>query len=163
MSWKKAKIRLNEVLRANDNAHTTALSWAVGISISFSPFLGLHTALAFLLAFLFRLNKVDVLLGSLVINPWTLPAYWLAATTLGGIILGQPSHFLTFGPHLVPSNWFPVAAALHPRGWLWQATIKWFVGASLLAGVAGIGTYFGLRWLMDSYYQQNSSRPPEKT
>lgn len=149
MSWKKVKARLKTVLAAGENSHTIALSWAVGVSIGFSPFLGLHTVLALVLAFLFRLNKVDVLVGTLIINPWTFPAYWLAATTLGGIILGQPSPSL--GSHPLPKDFFAIAA-LRPGGWLWQEVAKWFFGASVFAALLGTGTYFGLRWLMHHHH-----------
>lgn len=161
MIWKKAKVRLNAVLGEGDDVHRIALSWAVGVSIGFSPILGLHTVLALLLAFLLRLNKLDVLLGTLVINPWTLPAYWLAATTLGGIILGQPCHF--FGSHLIPKDVFTVAFSLHWRGWLWQVMVGWFVGASVFAAVAGASTYFGLRWLLGSPRRHALTTPPGET
>ncbi|MGQ9752645.1 MAG: DUF2062 domain-containing protein [Thermoanaerobaculaceae bacterium] len=161
MSWKKAKARLTAMLGAGDDAHRIALSWAVGVSIGFSPILGLHTVLALLLAFLLRLNKLDVLLGTMVINPWTLPAYWLAATTLGGIILGQPPH--AFGSHLIPKDLFTAAAALRRGGWLWQVVVGWFVGASVFAAVAGASTYFGLRWLLGSHRRHALAKPPRET
>lgn len=161
MIWKKAKVRLNAVLGAGDDAHRIALSWAVGVSIGFSPILGLHTVLAVLLAFLLRLNKLDVLLGTQVINPWTLPAYWPAATTLGGIILGQPSH--AFASYLIPKDVFKAAFALHRGGWLWQLMVGWFVGASVFAVVAGASTYFGLRWLLSSHRRHALAKPPGET
>ena len=58
------------------------------IGIGLSPLMGLHTVLALVLALLFRLNKVDVLLGTLIINPWTLTLFFPAAVYLGKRITG---------------------------------------------------------------------------
>src|ERR1035441_11014959 len=57
-----------------------AASFAIGVAISFTPLFGLHWIIALLLAFILRLNKVDVLLGTLVVNPLTIPAVAPAAT-----------------------------------------------------------------------------------
>ncbi|MFI5143770.1 MAG: DUF2062 domain-containing protein, partial [Thermoanaerobaculales bacterium] len=52
--------RLQSVVGVKEPPARLAAAWAVGIGIGMSPFLGLHTAIALLLAFAFRLNKVDV-------------------------------------------------------------------------------------------------------
>ena len=61
--------RLAAALGANQPASRVAAAWAVGVGIGLSPALGLHTALALAVALAFRLNKVDVLLGTLIVNP----------------------------------------------------------------------------------------------
>lgn len=56
-----------------------ALSFCMGTYIAFCPFVGLHTAMVFLLSWLFRLNWGVTLASSCFINnPWTLiPVYGL--------------------------------------------------------------------------------------
>jgi uncharacterized protein len=78
------------LLRLEDPPHRTALAFAIGVWIAFFPLVGTHTALALLIAFAFRLNRVTLLLGAYVNNPWTLVPLFMAGTFLGGLLLGIP-------------------------------------------------------------------------
>jgi uncharacterized protein len=78
------KSELKKLLRLDDEPGKIALSFAVGIFITFSPFYGLHTILGILLFTLFRLNKVAVLIGAALNLPWFtpgvyFPCYWVGA------------------------------------------------------------------------------------
>lgn len=64
-----------------------AASFAIGVAISFTPLIGLHWIIALLLALILKLNKVDVLLGTLVVNPLTLPAVAAVAIPIGRLLL----------------------------------------------------------------------------
>ncbi len=55
---------LQALLHVEDTPHRTALAFGVGVLIAFSPFLGIHMGIALLVAFLFRLNRVAMLLGT---------------------------------------------------------------------------------------------------
>src|SRR2546422_11400139 len=79
----------HKVLVLEDTPERIALGFAVGVFLAFSPFLGLHTLLGLTLAFLFGLNRVAVLVGLFVNNPWTLVPIYAAATYIGGIFLGD--------------------------------------------------------------------------
>lgn len=84
--------KILEVLGRSEPSGEIAASWAVGIAISFSPFLGFHWLVAIIVAWSFRLNKVDVLLGTfLPVNPWTIVPIYSAATGLGWFILHSRS------------------------------------------------------------------------
>jgi uncharacterized protein (DUF2062 family) len=78
---------LNHLLHTHDTPERTALAYAVGVFFGFSPFLGLHTVLGLLVAFVFNLNRVAVLLGIYSNLPWILPAYYTLATMLGAALL----------------------------------------------------------------------------
>jgi uncharacterized protein (DUF2062 family) len=66
------------------------LAFSLGVVIAFSPTYGLHTASVFFFAWVFRLNVLAVLSGSLINNPWTLvPVLGLTFWT-GFQITGQP-------------------------------------------------------------------------
>ena len=62
---------LTQVLHLNESPHRTALAFAVGVFIAFSPTYGLHTLSALFCAWAFRLNLVALMAGALINNPWT--------------------------------------------------------------------------------------------
>jgi uncharacterized protein (DUF2062 family) len=82
--------QLRQVLHLNEPPHRTALAFAVGAFIAFSPTYGLHTLSVFFLAWAFRLNAAAVLAGSLINNPWTVVPILGATVWAGFRCLGMP-------------------------------------------------------------------------
>src|SRR3981189_1664808 len=80
---------LDALLHIDDTPERTAAAFAVGVFFGFSPFLGLHTLLGIIVAFLFNLNRVAVLLGVYSNLPWFLAPYYAIATMVGAEITGQ--------------------------------------------------------------------------
>ena len=78
---------LEQLLHTHDTPHRTALAYALGVFLGFSPILGLHTVLGLALAFVFRLNRVAVVLGVYSNLPWLVPAYYTLATIAGAAVL----------------------------------------------------------------------------
>jgi uncharacterized protein (DUF2062 family) len=78
-------------LALEDTPQRIAFGFAVGVFLAFSPLLGLHTFLGLTLAFLFGLNRVAVLVGVFINNPWTLVPIYAAATYVGGALIGFPA------------------------------------------------------------------------
>jgi uncharacterized protein (DUF2062 family) len=74
---------LKKLLRIEDTPERTALAFSIGIFLGFSPFLGLHTLTGLAIAFLFKLNRVAILLGVWSNTPWWLVPYYTLATWLG--------------------------------------------------------------------------------
>lgn len=133
----------------HEPAHEIALSFAVGAAISFSPLLGLHFPMAILAALLFRLNKIDVLIGTYVpVNPWTMVPIFTGAATLGSFVIHRHGP----GKHLTLVPWEKLAS---PRFWFssspaeWEAAIapigpillSFALGSTIFAIVAGMATY----------------------
>src|SRR5512138_83756 len=86
--FRKAFRRL---LAIDDPPERTALAFSIGVFIAFSPFLGLHTILATLLAFIFRFNKIAIYSGTFVNNPvLTLVPIIIASYAVGAFIMGRP-------------------------------------------------------------------------
>jgi uncharacterized protein (DUF2062 family) len=81
------KHRFLHMLGSDSPPETVAASFAIGVAISFTPLFGLHWIMALLLAFILRLNKLDVLLGTLVVNPLTVPAVAAVAIPIGRVLL----------------------------------------------------------------------------
>lgn len=63
---------LVQILHLRESPRRTALAFALGVGIAFSPAYGLHTITVFVCAWLFRLNFVALLGGALINNPWTI-------------------------------------------------------------------------------------------
>jgi hypothetical protein len=68
--------KLRGIFYVKETPHKIALSFAFGIFWGFSPFLGLHTIIAFFTAWLLGLNRFIAVAGVYITNPWTIiPAY----------------------------------------------------------------------------------------
>ncbi|MBS0150313.1 MAG: DUF2062 domain-containing protein [Nitrospira sp.] len=79
---------LRQVLHLQESPRRTALAFALGVFIAFSPAYGLHTAMVALCTWLFGLNFVALFAGALINNPWTIipilgATYWTGAFLLG--------------------------------------------------------------------------------
>jgi uncharacterized protein (DUF2062 family) len=124
---------------------TVAASFALGVAISFTPLIGLHWVIALTLAFLLRLNKVDILLGTLVVNPLTLGPVSAVALPLGRIVLRarqEAIHDLPWGQFYKTSFWTTARPAMKTIG------IQWGMGMFSLSIVAGALTYVGMLALL---------------
>jgi uncharacterized protein (DUF2062 family) len=74
---------MGRLLHIEDTPERTALAFSIGIFLGFSPFLGFHTLTGLVIAFLFRLNRVAVLLGIWSNTPWWMVPYYTFATWFG--------------------------------------------------------------------------------
>ncbi|HEY0384930.1 MAG TPA: DUF2062 domain-containing protein [Pyrinomonadaceae bacterium] len=82
---------LRRLLAIDDPPERTALAFSLGVCIAFSPFLGLHTIMATVLAFAFRFNKIAIYTGTFINNPFlTLVPIILASYAVGAFLMGQP-------------------------------------------------------------------------
>jgi uncharacterized protein (DUF2062 family) len=80
---------LEKLLHIEDTPERTAAAFALGVFFGFSPFLGLHTLLGLLFAFLLNLNRVSVMLGVYSNLPWLLGPYYAVTTVLGARLTGH--------------------------------------------------------------------------
>ena len=83
-NYLRSKIR--EALHLGETPQRTALAFALGVFIAFTPTYGLHTASVVFLAWALRLNFPAILVGSLINNPWTVVPI-LGATMWTGFVL----------------------------------------------------------------------------
>lgn len=129
---------LRTLLTLNDTAERTALAFAIGVFLGFSPLLGLHTLIGLALAFLFRLNKVAITVGVYINNPWTLIPFYAFATWVGVQITGMQG--VNLPPDLAIGSLFTAAF----WEWLasqWRLLIPAFVGSTLISLVLGLLAY----------------------
>ncbi|MDE0145976.1 MAG: DUF2062 domain-containing protein [Nitrospira sp.] len=85
-NYLRAKIR--EALHLGETPQRTAIAFALGVFIAFTPTYGLHTASVVFLAWALRLNFPAILVGSLINNPWTVVPILGATMWTGFSLLG---------------------------------------------------------------------------
>ena len=94
---------LKQVLHLRESPQRTALAFAIGVFIAFSPVYGLHTVMVLLCAWALGLNFLALMVGAFLNNPWTLVPILGASYWVGALLLGRsdsPSfdwHDVSFG------------------------------------------------------------------
>jgi hypothetical protein len=96
-SLSRVRSHLVTLLHLKETPHRTALAFAVGAFVAFSPTYGLHTLTVLFCAWAFRLNVVALMAGALINNPWTVVPI-LGATLWTGVQL-------TGLPAVPPADW----------------------------------------------------------
>ncbi|MFH1072349.1 MAG: DUF2062 domain-containing protein [Nanoarchaeota archaeon] len=86
--WKKTKQFLKTFAQTNTTPHEIALGFSIGIFIGIFPTPGISLILALFVIWLFKVNRLAVLLGLPIANPLTSPVFFIAGTKLGSWILG---------------------------------------------------------------------------
>ena len=123
-----------------ESPERVAAAVALGVGIGLSPFIGFHFILAIVLAYVFRLSRLDTVLGSLVGNPWTLPPFFAVGYRVGRALLG-------YSPARVPPlQWERI---LHEDFWVafrgpgfGPRLASFLVGTMLLAVVIALAVYW---------------------
>ncbi len=141
---------IKRLLNIEDTPERTALAYSIGVFLGFSPFLGFHTLLGVAIAFLFRLNRVAVLLGAWSNTPWWIVPYYMAATGLGiwktgyQIDQGVVARTLQLAKDqgITGSDFW---GHLMSQGGL---LLSFMIGSSVLAAALALVAYpFSLRWI----------------
>jgi uncharacterized protein (DUF2062 family) len=142
-SWLRRAV--DQLLQLADTPHRIALAFGIGVWLAFSPLLGLHTVLALLIAYLFRLNRAAMLVGVYVNNPWTLVPLFTAGTVLGCEILGVSTEGLEAIDFRLRGGAFYRTLLEGLRPYLWP----FVVGNTLLGVLSGIAGYVVLREILE--------------
>ena len=134
---------VRRLLAIDDPPERTAFAFSLGVFIAFSPFLGLHTIMATVLAFAFHYNKIAIYAGTFVNNPFlTLVPILLASYAMGAIVLGLPlalpreSMMLLRHPHLFTGEWWE---RLFESGR--RVLLPYFIGGMMLSVVCSLAAY----------------------
>ncbi len=139
----KLKQKFKAILSLDSHPGHIAAGFAVGVFISFTPFLGLHTPLAIAIAFIFRLNKLTCLTGAWVNTPLTVVPALAASYKLGRFLRGKPVNDLT----LRGLEWHhikPYAKSL-------------LLGSSVIGFVAAVAAYFICYWLVTAFRKKDAA------
>lgn len=138
--WRKS---LRRLLAIDDPPERTALAFAIGVFIAFSPFLGLHTIIATVLAVFFRFNKVAIYTGTFVNNPFlTLVPIIIVSFAIGAFVLGRPVAVSAEGmrlltePHLLTGDYW---RRLSYYGW--EIVLPYAIGGMVLSFICSLASY----------------------
>jgi hypothetical protein len=85
----KIKSKIKILMSINESPKKLALSFGIGVFIAISPLWGLHTFIGLGLALLFDLNKLVLMIGIYVTNPWTVIPIYTFTTWCGIKIMGK--------------------------------------------------------------------------
>ncbi|MDX6272241.1 MAG: uncharacterized protein QOD28_3464 [Acidobacteriota bacterium] len=131
------------LLAVDDPPERTALAFSVGVFIAFSPFLGLHTIAATLVAFLFRFNKLAIYTGTFINNPFlTLVPIIALSYALGALIMGRPLSLPEEGLRLLQEPHLLTAAYWRELfTHLWDIVLPFSVGGMALSIVCSLAAY----------------------
>ena len=143
----RASIR--RLLAIDDPPERTALAFSIGVFITFSPILGLHTVIATLLAFLFRFNKVAIYVGTYINNPFTLVPIIIVSYGIGAFILGRPLRIPEEGMELLKHP-HPLTGSYYRQLFTtsWYLVEPFAIGGMALSVVCSVVSYpLTLRWL----------------
>jgi hypothetical protein len=134
---------VRRLLAIDDPPERTALAFAVGVFIAFSPFLGLHTIMATFMAFVFRFNKIAIYSGTFINNPFiTLVPIIAISYAVGALLLGMPLSIPEEGvallrdPELLSSDYYQ---RLFIESW--HVVKPFMVGGMVLSVVCSVLAY----------------------
>jgi len=144
------------LLQVEDSPSRVAAAFGLGIFIAFFPILGIHTGLALLLALRFRLNKVAILLGAWINNPWTITPMYTAGTILGCLLLGESPASLEAIDWSLTGRAFYASLFAGVRPLL----LPFVVGNLVLGAAAAAVTFLVLRRVLESRARGAASPGP---
>ncbi len=154
----KFKARFLEMLGRHDEPEKVAASFAIGVAIAFTPLLGFHWIIAVLLAVVLKLNKLDVFLGTLVVNPLTLGPVSAVALPLGRLVVRARQEAVSHMPWadlLRPAAWAQAAPAMRTIG------LQWAIGMFALSIFFGALTYLTLVRVLRKRRARAALIPPD--
>jgi len=144
------------LLNLDDPPERTALAFAIGTLIGFSPLLGLHTIIAAIIAVSWRLNKVALFTGVYISNPWTVAPIVAASWAIGRWFIETPPiilpHF-TFGALVTASFWQQVTMQ-------WRQLLPFAVGATIISILCSLVSYPLMLYVLRSYRRKRAQAAP---
>ena len=137
------RARFRRLLSLDDPPERTALAFSIGVFIAFSPFLGLHTVAATLIAFLFRFNKIAIYTGTFINNPFlTIVPIIVLSYAVGAFLLGRPLRIPAAGLTLLRNpEIFSGTFYRELFGNSWQLLLPFIVGGMVLSVVCSLVAY----------------------
>jgi uncharacterized protein (DUF2062 family) len=132
--------RFRDLLHLDDPPGRLAVALAVGVFISCTPFWGLQTGLAVVVAAAFRLNRAATILGTWLNVPWFAPFVYGAAIKIGllvapGLREADAASFDLLLRDPGALSWVTVWS------WLRGSSLPLLVGSTIVGLVAAGATY----------------------
>lgn len=141
-AWKK---RLKAVLSLDAHPGHIAAAFAIGVFISFTPLFSIHTGMAIVAAFLFRLNKIACITGAWVNTPLTVLPILVLSYKLGCLLLGLPPIDLRIS--VSELSWDLVS----------RLGLPLFLGSTILGAMAAAISYGVIYWLVVRFRRKDEA------
>ncbi|MEW6544025.1 MAG: DUF2062 domain-containing protein [Nitrospirota bacterium] len=153
VSLQQIRSHLKQLLHLDEPPRKTALAFAIGVFIAFSPTYGLHTLSAAFCAWAFRLNAIALFAGAFINNPWTAVPILAATFWTGFQLLGLPE--------TAPFNWSDLSpASLYQQ--VAPYALPFFIGGLALSLLGALVSYPAAYLLITQYrarLRQAAPRP----
>jgi uncharacterized protein len=150
MGMASIKDLVKKLLHIEDTPERTALAYAIGIFLGFSPFLGFHTLFGLAIAFLFGLNRVAILLGVWTNTPWWIVPFYMVATWVGMWVTGFWIEWTTLKEIF---QWGTERGLMNSNLWeritsQWGLLLSFLTGSLILCTLLGVVAYpLSLKWI----------------
>jgi len=167
-SWaRSAKYVSKRILRLTASPHAISAGVAAGVFASFTPLLGFHFLLAFMVAYLIAGNFLSAALGTFFGNPITFPFIWTFTYKLGTFILSghaDDSDAATLSSvEDVSLMDLGFSGVLELVGGIWHPLLKpMLVGAFPLGVLFGMMAYVVTRWAAVAFRRHRTQRLAKK-
>ncbi len=168
-SWIRSfKYVTKRILRLTGSPHAIAAGVGAGVFASFTPFLGFHFVIAFVVAYIIAGNFLAAALGTFFGNPLSFPLIWASTYKTGNFILEGSSGENTaeelktlkeaeFMDNGIVEVWDNLLG-------LWDPVIKpMFIGSIPLGVLFGISAYVVTRWAAVTFKRARKKRMDRKS
>ena len=150
-SWQRSvRYVVYRLRRLRSTPHAIALGCALGVFVSFTPFLGFHMIIAGTLSWFSRASIVASALGTFAGNPITFPFIWVGAYELGSWALGEVSQI-----EIVELSAGMLQGSVDQ---IWTLVMPMAMGGATLGLVAATLTYFPVKKVVEVYQRRRYMR-----
>jgi uncharacterized protein (DUF2062 family) len=150
--WKRsARYISKRVMRLSGSPHAIAAGFAAGVFASFTPFIGFHFILSFVVAFLIGGNMLAAAFGTALGNPLTFPAIWVSTYKIGNFVLGVEHAD-------VHADTISASLTTQSLGSIFPLLQSMTIGSVPLGIGFGLAAYFSVRWMVVAYQQARRQR-----
>jgi uncharacterized protein len=146
--------------RMEGTSRSIASGLAFGVGAAMTPFYGLHTVVAIVVAWIFGANLVAAAVGTFANNPWTAPPLWFGTYYAGAWLLGREA---SSSPDFL--NMFTsLTEAVFSRNFsmfadsIWPVLLPMAVGSIPFALVVGFTTYLVLEPIIRAMHLERALR-----
>jgi len=151
LSIDRIRAQLIQLLHLRESPHRTALAFAAGVFIAFSPIYP-HTLLVLFCSWAFRLNLLAILAGAFINNPWTIVPILGATLWTGLRLMGMPE--------APPLSWNDLSfTSIYDQ--ILPYAIPFLVGGIVLSSLGAMLGY-PAAYLVISKYRKRLSHPAEE-
>jgi uncharacterized protein len=150
--WNRSMRYLGKrVLRLSASPHAIAAGFAAGVFASFTPFIGFHFLISFIVAFAIGGNLLAAAFGTAVGNPFTFPIIWLSSYKVGNLVLGLEHRE-------IPGHEIAATLARQPFEAIFPLMRPILIGGLPLGFVFGAIAYLIVLWAVKAYQDSRRRR-----